>query len=106
MLIKTEEAWFRLARYLNAADVLPAELLAEVQRYAAGEQLYIPRPQERLPWGTRTGARAQLALRNEQIRQRRREGASIEELMREFHLSYDSIRKILSGKNGSNCSRG
>lgn len=106
MCIKTKEAWLTLARYRNAADVLPAELLAAVQRYAAGEQLYIPRGDERLPWGARSGARAELARRNERIRQRRAEGATIEQLMREFHLGYDSIRKIISGKNESSCSRG
>ena len=30
-------------RYLNAEDVLPAELLEQVQRYADGIYLYIPR---------------------------------------------------------------
>lgn len=106
MFFKTKEAWFPVARYQNAADILPAELLAEVQRYAAGEQLYIPRANERLPWGARSGARAELARRNERIRQRRAEGASIEQLMQEFHLSYDSIRKIIGGKNGSSRLRG
>ena len=91
-----------MARYQNAADILPAKLLAEVQRYAAGEQIYIPRPEQRLPWGARSGARADLARRHEQIRQRWREGVPIERLMEEVHLGYDSIRKIVGGKNGSN----
>lgn len=95
-----------MARYQNAADILPPRLLAELQRYAAGEQLYIPRPTERLPWGAKSGARADLARRNETIRERWREGVPIETLMREFHLGYDSIRKIVHGKNGSTCSRG
>ncbi|MFZ5827624.1 MAG: CD3324 family protein [Bacillota bacterium] len=95
-----------MARYQNAADILPPRLLAELQHYAAGEQLYIPRPSERLPWGARSGARADLAHRNERIRRRWGEGVPIDELMREFHLGYDSIRKIVHGKNGSTRSRG
>lgn len=95
-----------MARYQNAADILPPRLLAELQRYAAGEQLYIPRPAERLPWGAKSGARADLACRNELIRQRWHAGVSMDELMREFHLGYDSIRKIVHGKNSSKSSRG
>lgn len=95
-----------MARYQNAADVLPARLVRELQRYAAGQQIYIPRSTERLPWGTRSGARAALAHRNEAIYQRWQEGASYDQLMQEFHLSYDSIRKIVNGKNGSTCSQG
>lgn len=88
-----------MSRYKNAAEILPAHLLAELQRYAAGEQLYVPRPTERLAWGARSGAKAALMERNDQIHRRRSEGASIEELMAEFHLGYDSIRKILNGRS-------
>jgi hypothetical protein len=88
-----------MSRYKNAADILPAHLLADLQRYAAGEQLYVPRPLERRKWGERSGARTALAERNEQIRLRHLAGACIDQIMSEFHLGYDSIRKILSGKN-------
>jgi len=90
-----------VSRYRNAAHVLPPELLAELQRYAAGQQLYVPRPSERAPWGERTGAREALRRRNEEIRRLNREGAGIEELMARFHLGCDSVRKIVSGKNDS-----
>jgi len=93
-------------RYRNAAEVLPAGLLAALQRYVAGEQLYVPRPSQRLRWGERSGARADLARRNEEIRQRHAAGVGVEQLMTEFHLGYDSIRKIVRGKNGSKYSRG
>jgi Mor family transcriptional regulator len=88
-----------LAQYRNAAEILPASVLALVQRYAAGEQLYIPRPGERAGWGVRSGARRALFERNERIRQRRREGATLDELSREFHLSQGALRKILRSKN-------
>lgn len=94
-----------MPRYQNAAEILPDSLLRALQQYAAGMQLYIPRPSERVGWGERSGARAQLALRNEAIRARHQDGATIEQLMAEFYLGHDSIRKILSGKNGSNRSR-
>jgi Mor family transcriptional regulator len=88
-----------LARYRNAAEILPAQVLALVQRYAAGEQLYIPLPdQQRTPWGARSGTRAALAERNAEIRQRRLAGASLEELAQAYHLSTEAIRKILRTK--------
>lgn len=97
-----KEAWFGLSRYTNAADILPPPLLEALQRFAAGQQIYVPRPEERVPWGERSGARAALAGRNLLIRQQRSEGATIRQLMAEFHLGYESIRKILRGKNLSN----
>ncbi|MHB9112925.1 MAG: CD3324 family protein [Thermoleophilia bacterium] len=87
-------------RYQNAADVLPPSLLVAVQRHAAGTQLYVPR-KERLGWGERSGARQALTIRNRRIRRRRRDGASIEQLMAEFHLGYDSIRKIIGTAPGA-----
>lgn len=94
-----------MSTYKNAADILPPHLLAELQRYAAGEQLYVPSPTERAGWGERSGTRAQLAARNAEICRRRAEGASLDELALAFHLGYDSIRKIVAGKNGCTHSR-
>ncbi|WP_339328803.1 hypothetical protein [Paenibacillus polymyxa] len=38
--------------YLKATDLLPDDLLKEVQRYIQGELIYIPnRPSERRRWG-------------------------------------------------------
>lgn len=91
-----------MSRYKNAAEVLPSHLLARLQEFAAGEVLYIPRPAKRLGWGERSGTREALHRRNERIRQRRAEGATMDQLMAEFFLGYDSIRKILNGKNGLN----
>lgn len=90
-----------MSRYVNAAEILPACPLEALQQYAEGIQLYIPRRDERAAWGQLTGARQELAQRNWEIRQRRLQGASIESLMSEFHLSHDSIRKIVCGKNSS-----
>lgn len=42
--------------YLNASHVLPDELLREVQKYAAGENLYIPKNEEKKKWGEGSGA--------------------------------------------------
>jgi len=100
-----------VSRYENAARILPPHLLTELQRYAAGKQLYVPRPaRRRLRWGERSGAREAIDRRNQEIRRRHSQGASIEELMSSFHLGYDSIRKIIHpgrpGRNESSRSEG
>jgi Mor family transcriptional regulator len=82
--------------YTNAEDILPIELLKQVQEYIQGKEIYIPKcDEERLGWGEKNGARAELKERNHDIIRQYRAGISIPDLMDEFHLSYDSIRKIV-----------
>jgi len=85
--------------YKNAKDILPRELLLQLQQYAAGEILYIPSDgQARMGWGNRSGAREQYRRRNEQICQLYRQEHTVEELAQLFFLSADSIRKIVRRK--------
>lgn len=82
--------------YINAEDVLPDFLLREVQKYVQGAEIYIPKDsKKRLAWGERNGTRLQLAGRNKEICERYTNGEHIESLMEGFHLSYDSIRRII-----------
>ena len=46
-------------RYMKAADVLPPDLLKQIQTYIDGEYLYIPRRAEtRSAWGAANGRKA------------------------------------------------
>ena len=54
-------------KYRNAADILPKELLTELQRYAEGEILYVPRGTPKTEWGAKTGSRAYYEERNQEI---------------------------------------
>ena len=82
--------------YVKAEDVLPETLLDAIQEYVQGVELYIPkRPEERLGWGELSGTRNQIQERNLEIVRRRAKGESIHSLMESYHLSYDSIRKIV-----------
>ena len=82
--------------YKNAREVLPESLLRQIWKYVEGENIYIPKRQEsRAAWGSHTGAREEYEARNEQIRRRYADEASIEELAKEFCLSVESIRKIV-----------
>jgi Mor family transcriptional regulator len=86
--------------YKNASRILPPRLLAELQRYVAGESIYVPAPGgARRGWGERSGARATLARRNAEIRRLRARGASPAELADAYNLSDDTIRKILSSRS-------
>ena len=82
-------------KYKNAQDILPDRLLRELQQYVSGETLYIPNRQERKSWGESSGAREYYKKRNEEIRRRYQAGVSVERLAEEYHLSLDSIRKIV-----------
>ncbi|MBQ8642059.1 MAG: hypothetical protein IJ480_07550 [Clostridia bacterium] len=82
-------------KYKNAQDILPDKLLKELQKYVSGETLYIPQAEEKKGWGELSGARGYYARRNEEIIQRYRAGETMDALAERFHLSVDSIRKIL-----------
>ena len=82
-------------KYRNASDILPDELLKEVQKYASAEALYIPSSGERRKWGHGSGARAFYEQRNEEIRKKFAHNATIEELADQYCLSEERTRKIV-----------
>jgi len=82
-------------RYKNASDILPEELVREVQKYAAGRTLYFPRDTQRKKWGENSGARAFFEQRNAEIRQRYLQKVSIDRLADEYCLSVETVRKIV-----------
>lgn len=82
--------------YKNGKDVLPPELLKELQKYIQGEIIYIPREENaRKAWGENSGIRLAIRERNHQIYQMYRKGMRIDDLIDLYHLSEDSIRKII-----------
>ncbi|SFS64182.1 CD3324 family protein [Paenibacillus sp. BC26] len=82
--------------YKNGRDVLPPRLLEELQRYIQGELIYVPKQQsERAAWGEKSGSRIIIGQRNEEIYRRYADGSTVQELERQYHLSGDSIRKII-----------
>lgn len=55
--------------YKRAEEVLPAELLEQIQEYVSGESIYIPRRKDsRRHWGEQSGTRKELVKRNSQIK--------------------------------------
>lgn len=82
-------------KYINAADVLPEELLNEILKYVNGELLYIPTAGVKQKWGENSGSRDYYNKRNSEIIYQYESGISITEIAKKYCLSYDSVRKIV-----------
>jgi len=83
-------------KYINASEVLPLDLLKEIQKYITGEILYIPQPEgQKNPWGSKTLRKQEIINRNRQIKLEKDKGRTINELMDKYNLSYDTIKKIV-----------
>jgi len=61
-------------KYVNAADVLPQELLEEVSRYVGGRLLYVPAINKRCAWGEKNGSKQYYQERNQKIKDMYRHG--------------------------------
>lgn len=82
-------------KYRKASEVLPDELLKEVQKYVSGEALYFPKYKSHQKWGESTGARDYYKQRNNEIRDKYAQKVSIEALAEQYNLSVYSLRKII-----------
>lgn len=82
-------------KYINANDVLPAELLSRIQEYYQGGYLYIPRE---LPREVRrqTDYKVELEKRNHHIYLKHVEGRTNGQIGKLYHLSKSSVRRILA----------
>jgi Mor family transcriptional regulator len=88
--------------YKNGKDFLPPRLLRELQEYIDGEIVYIPRKSEkRAGWGENNGTRLVIQKRNQDIYRQFMNGSSVRDLMSRYHLSEDSIRKIVCKMRGA-----
>lgn len=88
-----------MVQYINAKEVLPEALILQIQQYVGGSLIYIPQNEnDKKSWGSSTNSKSELVERNNEIKKKKQNGASIDELMAEFHLSYDTIKSIVYRK--------
>ncbi|MDO5336371.1 MAG: CD3324 family protein [Eubacteriales bacterium] len=88
--------------YVKASDVLPEELISEIQKYIDGQMLYVPRKcEEHSNWGERSGIRKKLEKRDKQIFDGYVSGKTILDLSEEYYLSEKSIQRIIRKMNPS-----
>lgn len=81
--------------YKNGRDILPDNLLSQLQEYIQGQLIYIPKKKVRAGWGQVNGTRELIDMRNSEIFGLYKRGASLRELVKKYNLSEDSIRKIV-----------
>lgn len=82
--------------YKKAANILPEELVKQIQEYVDGETIYIPRISEnKKEWGSQTSTRQELRERNHSIYQDHLAGIHTEQLAEKYYLSPKSIQRII-----------
>lgn len=82
--------------YKRADDILPEHVLKNLQKYVSGETIYVPKETgNRKKWGSGTDVNENLRLRNGQILEQYRKGATVKELAQSYHLAEKSIQRIL-----------
>ncbi len=82
--------------YKNAVDILPSELILQIQKYIDGESVYIPRiAGTKRNWGENTNTRYALDLRNTDICEKYKNGVRVQQLAEEYHISTQGIYKII-----------
>ena len=87
-------------KYLKADSIFPKELLIEIQKYAQGELIYIPKPKDtREKWGFYTGSRKIISERNDEICRHFQNGVPINALADKYFLSVESIKRIVYNTN-------
>lgn len=86
--------------YIKAEDILPRELIEEIQKYVDGRNIYIP-CKEKQDWGSRTDTRQFFRERNRRIYESYKQGMRSRELASSFALSEKSIQRILRDQRNS-----
>ncbi len=82
--------------YRKAEEILPIELIALIQNYVDGANIYIPRKvNQRKDWGDKTTIRQELENRNSQIFTDYQNNFSSHDLAAKYYLSIKSIQRII-----------
>lgn len=81
--------------YINAVNVFPEELLVEIRKYIPEGLLYIPGTDKRKEWGSISGQKNELSIRDKLIYEEFQKGKTVIEISKEHYLSKSSIYRIL-----------
>lgn len=82
--------------YINIYDVLPKEIIEQIQEYVDGVKVYIPKKADkRKLWGSNTDTKLLVSLRNQQIRLEHQNGLSVYKLAQKYFLAEKTIQKIV-----------
>lgn len=82
--------------YIKAWEILPKDIIKQIQQYIDGEVIYIPKLEEnRKSWGENTNTKSELANRNKMIYAYYLSGISISRLAKKYYLVEKSIQRII-----------
>jgi RimJ/RimL family protein N-acetyltransferase len=90
-------------KYRNATELLPLQLLQELQEYMQGETIYVPKV-KRKSWGEGTGAKLFYSKRDADVRKHYSHGVNLNKLSEEYFISEDAVKKIIYKKGELNMS--
>ena len=89
--------------YIRAEEILPVEIIEQIQKYVDGANIYIPRKQgHRQEWGTKTAYKCELQNRSQLIYKDFLAGMTVNELAEIYCLSEKSIQRIIRQQKLSN----
>lgn len=88
-------------KYINANQLLPQELVEQIQEYVQGEYIYIPIKDKRTKESA-TDYKIELEKRDAHIYTKYLEGVSNRQLSQIYNLSESSIRRIIIKKKEGN----
>ncbi len=82
--------------YIRAKDVLPKEIIKQIQCYVDGQMIYIPKSEpKKTGRKVDTLAKGELAIRNANIYMEYMSGISIKQLSSKYFLVEKSIQRII-----------
>jgi len=84
--------------YKNAAELLPPNLLEDLQKYFSGGIIYVPKTSQKAAWGELSGSRRDIDNRNRDIRLLFKSGVRVGQLSEQYFLSEETIKKIVYTK--------
>ena len=88
--------------YVNAENVLPKELVLEIQKYVDSQLLYIPRKEENaLSWGKKSGLKEKMAERNLEILHHYHLGKTVSQISEMYYLSEKRVQNIIRNYESS-----
>lgn len=83
-------------KYFNVQEILPENIIKEIQAYIDGEFIYIPRKSgNEKGWGEKSGLKRSLKDRNSAIFKKYNDGLTVKTLAQQYFLSEQSIRRII-----------
>lgn len=88
--------------YINIYDVLPKEIVEQIQEYVDGVKVYIPQKADNhKSWGSNTDTKQLVSSRNHQIRLEHQNGLTVSELAQKYFLAEKTIQKIVYSRQST-----